>query len=307
MIAAAVVLALLSAGFVVFGVVADGPRSRSALHWVHKQETPKAKLAHLELARSLAERTVKPALARLAAAVARNVPGALLSETAKRIERAGSPLGLTAPVFAALQVLSAVAGVSVGALTAALLPVPPLFRLGLMALCAPGGVILPGWFIDKLGARRKAVIRKALPDAIDLLVISVEAGLGLDGAVREIVRRESGPLCEELKTVLNEVRLGKRRRDAWRSMADRIGLPELSVFVAALRQAEQMGASIASVLRIQSEAIRTRRSLALREAAAKVPVKMLFPLVLFIFPSVFIVMLGPGAIQMVDTFRTIGW
>jgi len=188
-----------------------------------------------------------------------------------------------------------------------LLPVPLLPRYGAVLCIVGAAAVGPGLVIDRIAARRREAIRASLADVIDLLVVSVEAGMGLDAAVQEVIRREQGPLMEELRVVLGEIRLGKRRRDAWRCMAERVDLTELSIFVSALCQADQIGASIAGVLRTQSETMRVRRSLALREAAAKIPVKMLFPLVFFIFPAMFVVMLGPGVIKMIHTFKAIGF
>ena len=138
-------------------------------------------------------------------------------------------------------------------------------------------------------------------------MVSVEAGLGLDASVQEVIARRKGPLLDEFARVLAEIRVGKARRAAWQEMATRVDILELKVFVAALVQAEELGSSIAGVMRGQADALRSRRSLAVREVAAMLPVKMLFPLVFFIFPGIFVVILGPGVVNIMDTFGRIGF
>jgi tight adherence protein C len=166
---------------------------------------------------------------------------------------------------------------------------------------------VPSHMLDGRIKQRQLAIRRALPDVIDLLVVSVEAGLGLDGAMQEVLTRRRGPLLDEFARVLAEVRVGKPRRKAWQEMAERGDTLELKVFVAAIVQAEELGASIAGVMRGQSESLRMRRSLSVREVAAVLPIKMLFPLIFFIFPSMFVVILGPGMITLFTTFKSIGF
>jgi len=306
-----IIIVVLSFGaicFLVMAALAESPRARKASQWVREQvirTTPEP--VHKELAKSLYERTVVPLLARTSRLVADTAPRGVLTEAERRLQRAGWPFNLTAPLFVACRLICIVAAIPLGLVLSNMLPLPPLLRLGALLFIIGGGVILPGLVMDRIAAKRRAAIRRALPNAIDLLVVSVEAGMGLDGAVQQVVKRETGPFTDELRVVLTEVRLGKRRRDAWRAMAERVDLTELNVFVAALCQAEQLGASISAVLRIQSETMRARRSITVREAGAKIPIKMLFPLIFFIFPSMFVVMLGPGVIKMIETFKAIGF
>jgi len=255
---------------------------------------PAPKPFHKELAKSLYERAMVPLAGRIAALVTAIAPQGVLTETERRLERAGWPWRLTPQLFLALKVALLASALPAGFAAFRLLPVPLLPRYGAVLCIVGAAAVGPGLVIDRIAARRREAIRASLADVIDLLVVSVEAGMGLDAAVQEVIRREQGPLMEELRVVLGD-------RDAWRCMAERVDLTELSIFVSALCQADQIGASIAGVLRTQSETMRVRRSLALREAAAKIPVKMLFPLVFFIFPAMFVVMLGPGVIKMIHT------
>lgn len=136
-----------------------------------------------------------------------------------------------------------------------------------------------------------------LPDVLDLLTVSVEAGLGFDGALENLVRKKKGPLSMEFARVLHEIQLGKTRREALRAMAKRCQVDDLTIFISSIIQAERMGVSIGKVLRIQASQMRTKRRQRAQERAMKAPVKMILPMVLFIFPSIFVVILGPAFIQ----------
>jgi tight adherence protein C len=165
-------------------------------------------------------------------------------------------------------------------------------------------MILPDFTLKRAVTNRQAKIIAALPDTLDLLTVSVEAGLGFDQALMKIVEKTKGPLAEECKRVLHEIRIGKSRRDALREMGNRTGVEDLQTFVAAIIQADQLGVSIGNVLRIQSQQLRQKRRQKAEEKAQKAPVKMLIPMILFIFPSLFILLLGPGILQLVDNFST---
>jgi tight adherence protein C len=145
-------------------------------------------------------------------------------------------------------------------------------------------------------------IIKQLPDSFDLITTCVEAGLGLDAALARVAEKVEGPFAQELRRTLREISLGKMRREAMRELAERTDVQDLTTFVNAVIQAEQMGSSIGSVLRVQSEQLRVRRRQRAEEAAYKAPIKMLFPLVLCIFPTLFIVILGPAVITIMTQF-----
>ena len=157
------------------------------------------------------------------------------------------------------------------------------------------------WLSFRIDARRDQ-IRKALPDALDLIVVCVEAGYSLEGALNKVTERTTGPLSDELKRTLGEIRLGKGRRDALRDLSDRAKVPDLQSFIAAIVQADQMGVSIAQVLRVQADAARVRRRQRAEEKALQAPIKMLFPLFLLIFPVLMMVILAPAFIKMAGFF-----
>jgi tight adherence protein C len=159
------------------------------------------------------------------------------------------------------------------------------------------GVMLPKVWLDNRVRHRQKEILKSLPDAFDLITTCVEAGLGLEAALAKVAEKTSGPFGEELSISLREVALGKLRRDALKELAERTAVPDLNSFINAVIQAESMGTSIAQVLRVQAEQMRTRRRQRAEQQAQAAPIKMMFPLVLCIFPTLFIVILGPAGIQ----------
>lgn len=174
----------------------------------------------------------------------------------------------------------------------------PLARAGLLVGVAAVTILLPTNCLDGQVRRRQEEIRLALPDVTDLLVVSAEAGLGIEGAIATVVRRKPGPLSDEFARMLLEIRLGGDRQAAWKDLVERVGVTELQALVGSLHDAEQTGVSIASTLRAQSDAMRAQRSLRVRQLAATLPIKMLFPLIFFILPALFVVVIGPGGISL---------
>ena len=170
------------------------------------------------------------------------------------------------------------------------------------ALICVLGYVLPNLLLSNAGQKRSKLMRNALPDAMDLLTISVEAGLGFDAAVSRVAKNGDGPLNAEFARLLQEMQLGVGRVDAMRFMADRTSLPDLKSFCSAMVQADSLGIPIARVLRIQSLEMRTKRRQRAEEKAQQVPVRIMIPLVLFILPCLFIVILGPAGIQIAQTF-----
>jgi tight adherence protein C len=170
-------------------------------------------------------------------------------------------------------------------------------QIALVFVMAVLGAYLPSvWLKSKAKQRQKAIL-KALPDAIDLLTTSVEAGLGIDAALGNVAEKVKGPIAVEVRRVLREIAVGSTRQDALRQFAARTQLPDVQQFVNAIVQAEQMGVSLGQVIRVQADQMRIRRRQRAEQQAYKAPVKMVFPLVLFIFPSIFVVILGPAMIQ----------
>jgi tight adherence protein C len=174
--------------------------------------------------------------------------------------------------------------------------------LAATALAAAFGYVLPNILLYNAGQKREKLMRNALPDAMDLLTISVEAGLGFDAAVSRVAKNGEGPLNMEFARLLQEMQLGVGRSDAMRAMAERSSLPDLKSFCSAMVQADSLGIPIARVLRIQSREMRTKRRQRAEEKAQQVPVRIMIPLVLFILPCLFVVILGPAGIQIAQTF-----
>jgi tight adherence protein C len=176
--------------------------------------------------------------------------------------------------------------------------------LGLLFIGAlgVGGFIAPDYFVSLKAKGRREKIRADLPDALDLLAVSVEAGLGFDGAIAKLTEHMEGPLAEEFGLTLGEMRIGESRQDALKRMSERVDAPELSSFTRAIIQADQLGTSLGRILRVQAADTRMRRQAAAEERAMKAPIKMLFPTVLFIFPAMFLIILGPAFLNLEKIF-----
>jgi tight adherence protein C len=218
----------------------------------------------------------------------------------KRLAMAGNPGDLRVTDWMGVKML---VGIATGAIMFLLFG---LLVSGLVAGIALGvlgfgiGFLLPEfWLGGKIKARQK-IILKMIPDTLDLLTISVRAGLGFDAALAKVVEKLPGPLTDEFRRALAEVRVGKARRDALRDMVPRTNVAPLSAFIGAIIQAEQLGVSISKVLQVQSDQLRIERRQRAEEMAAKAPIKMLFPLVGCIFPSLFIVILGPAMLSIIQ-------
>lgn len=252
-----------------------------------------------ELARPLLRRGLRPLADRAAGLVRRFVSPQRLSRTATRLALAGSPGGLGSVEFLAAKLLLAGA-VSTAAIMLGLAGSgSPLLKLGLPLAAAGLAFLLPEFWLSRRIGRRRQQILLAVPDALDLLTISVRAGLSFDGALAKVVEKTSGPLAEEFRKALAEIRVGRLRREALRDIIGRTEVPALTNFIGAIAQAEQLGVPISRVLQVQSEQLRIERRQRAEEMAAKAPIKMLFPLVGCIFPALFIVILGPAVILVV--------
>ncbi|MPZ59683.1 MAG: hypothetical protein GEU93_00015 [Propionibacteriales bacterium] len=164
------------------------------------------------------------------------------------------------------------------------------------------GFYVPDLLLYNAGVKRQDQIRRSLAEAMDMLTVCVEAGLGFDAALAQVARKTDGPLARELSRVLQEMQLGTARLEALRALGERSTVPELQAFVSAILQSDGLGVPIADVLREQSREMRTKRRQLAEEKAQKIPVKILFPMLLFIFPALFVVVIGPGAIQIYQMF-----
>ena len=249
---------------------------------------------------SFAERMVIPFAGNMRALARRLSPSGIAATMQRRLEVAGNPRNTTPDQLLAAKGLALVAGLAIGALVGA--------RHGALALVAGAACLgvasffVPDLLVYNTGLKRQELIRKSLPDSLDMLTVSVEAGLGFDAALAQVARNTSGPLSGEFFRVLKEMQIGKSRAAAFLDLRERTTVAELHQFVSALVQADRQGIPVASVLREQSREMRLKRQQRAEEAAAKVPVKIMFPLVLCIFPVIFIVILGPGAIQIIQAF-----
>ena len=253
-------------------------------------------IEEMELQQPFFERIVRPTVQRLARA-GRRQEGGMIARIDAKLERAGYPGGLRGADWIGVKLMSLIAFTVLFFVLALFLTGSPILGLFFSVAGAAVGYIAPEfWLGRKMRARSYAMILQ-LPDALDLLTISVEAGLGFDAALSKVVEKMEGPLIDEYRQALAEVRMGRSRRDALRDVANRADAQPVSNFIGAIVQAEQLGVPIAKVLQIQSNQLRIERRQRAEEAAAKAPVKMLFPMVGCIFPTIFIVILGPAIIK----------
>ena len=259
-------------------------------------------LTEAEMSLPFAERVLKPMIDRAGKIFAGRLKGNQASLIQEQLNLAGRPGGLTAGGFVALRMFGAVAGLAVGFLASLLLGLDTPMNIAAIAGFAVFGYLIPKIYIDRRIKRRQKEILLGLPSALDLLTISVEAGLGFDAALQRVTEKYHNALSYEFQHVLNEVRLGRPRVEALDDMGRRNKVEELNNFVQAIIQSEQLGVGIANVLRIQSEEIRRRRRQRAEEAGQKAPLKMLFPMVGCIFPTLFIVLLGPAVISIKNQF-----
>jgi len=250
-----------------------------------------------------AERALAPAVLAMGRFANRYTPVGYLENVQKKLIYGGNPGNIDATSYVLMKVLLGLAGIAAawflrdygdGIVRLLILFGPPLL-----------GFFGPDAWLQRHIDDRKKSMQKALPDTLDLLVISVEAGLGFDSALSRVVQTVPGPLSEEFFRMLQETRVGVSRRDAMRHLMDRTDLDELRSFILAMMQAEAFGVTIARVLRVQADEMRVKRRQRAQEKAFAAPVKLVFPLVFCIFPSLFIVLLGPAAIQIGEAFSGI--
>jgi tight adherence protein C len=256
-------------------------------------------LDQIELSQPFSERVVYPFLRRFGEMAAKNTPQNVLQETNRKLELSGKAGWVDAPMFLSSRfVAAAVLGIGTFAICTFSILAQPISRALLYSIIGMAiGFFFPQLWLDEQIKKRQLEIRKAMPDALDLLTICVEAGLGFDAAMSNVAQKWENELSLAFARVIREIQLGKVRREALKSMADRIDLAEMSSFVAAIIQSEQLGVSMAKVLRIQAEQMRMRRRQYAEELAHQAPVKMLLPMVGFIFPSIFIVLMTPAILQ----------
>jgi tight adherence protein C len=260
----------------------------------------RASLEEIELSQPLMERIIIPVGRRLGEIVTRFTPQNALQATARKLELAGNPKGLEPATFWAIRIIAAVV---IAAFMLFIFSIGKISWPLSQRILAIAGFVAMGFFVPEMLLtsriqRRQNAIRKAMPDALDLLTICVEAGLGFDGAMQKVSDKWDNELSNAFQRSIREVQLGKLRRESLRDMADRIGIPEMTSFVAAIIQSEQLGVSMAKVLRIQADQMRIKRRQYAEEKAHQAPIKMLIPMAILIFPSICIVLMTPALLMM---------
>jgi tight adherence protein C len=302
-VAAAFVAALLGV-YAISDYFLERRRVMQQLRTMESFELAPTDVRARELAAPARTRLIFPGMRRVATAARRLTPAGVIERLRDELVYAGSPSAWDAErVLVAkllLAVLLAILGFSFGV---------ALFAQPILAfMTSAGGAFLgwyaPEWIVRSRAASRQDEIARALPDALDLLSITVEAGLGFDAALQRVSREMGGPLGQELHRVVQEMRLGKSRQAALRGLSERTNVPALREFVLAMVQADIFGISITQVLQVQAEELRLKRRQAVEEKAQRVPVKMIFPLVMCILPATFIVLVGPAALRIADVFTS---
>ncbi len=257
-------------------------------------------LEEIEMSQPFSERVIIPFLQKLAHVFAQMTPQQSREKVRRNLELAGRPVK-SPEAFMGMKLAAAIGLALFAFLLMSIAKQPFTYRILFTAIGGVIGYILPGvWLGSKIKQRQDEII-KSLPDALDLLVICVEAGLGFEGAMAKVAEKWDNELAKAFARVLQEIRLGKLRIDALREMEKNMGVAEVTSFVAAIIQATQFGVSIAKVLRIQAEQMRIQRRQRAEKKAQEAPIKMLFPMVFLIFPSLFIVLLGPAVLQILDS------
>jgi tight adherence protein C len=249
---------------------------------------------------SAKERLVAPMIERLARIVLRLNPKASIDSVSYKLVSAGLSRRISPTSFLALKAACPLVLVALGVMLGAVSN--PLKALLIVVALGALGWIAPDFVVNSRIKSRQEAIRAQLPDALDLLAVSVEAGLGFDAAVAKLTDSLEGPLIDEFNLTLSEMRVGESRPEALRKLSERCQVPELSAFARALIQADTLGISLGRILRVQAGDTRERRQAAAEEKAMKAPIKMLFPTVLFIFPVLFIVTIGPVMISFKGLF-----
>lgn len=255
-----------------------------------------------ELNQPLFARVIQPILDDISKIILKVTPKEFKAVFEKKVIKAGNPFNLYMKDWINIQVIIVLVlpFITAGIGYYIKMDVRSIVFIGLIEVCL--GLLFPNLVLNKQIKKRQKQILNALPDVLDLLTVSVEAGLGFDGALAKVTDKMPGPIAYEFENVLQEMKVGKQKRDALKDMADRVGIHDLTTFVGSIIQADQLGVSIGNVLRIQSEQMREKRRQRAKEKAMKAPVKMLIPMVLFIFPTIFSVLIGPVIIKVVYTF-----
>lgn len=263
------------------------------------EENPTADVRKTELKKTFAERLLRPLLLKISSLAGHLLPVRIMVVLAPKIEKAGLSWKLTASEFLGIKVLLTVSLplLLYGGLRSAGV-IPPLYLVFVSLLA---GWKLPDYYLQQKITGRARQLEKNFPDTLDLLTVSVEAGLGFDGALAKVAEKSNGIIAGEFRRLLQEIKMGKSRREALKLFGERTAVDDIRSFVSAVVQAEQLGLGLRKTLRQQSGQMRLKRRQRVEEQAMKAPVKMLLPLIVFIFPTIFLVLLGPAVIQIMDS------
>jgi tight adherence protein C len=253
-----------------------------------------------ELGKSMSDRVVGPAAHRLASVALRATPKGSLEETRRKLIAAGKTNANPTTYLAGKATVSGLFLIFALVLLVTGSPPTTVFLVVLGGLA--GSFVMPDYYLSLKTKARKEDLVSQMPDVLDLLTVSVEAGLGFDAAIAKVCERMKGPLVEEFRIVLHEMRIGEARSKALKNFADRLDMNETTTFARSIIQADQLGISLARILRVQGQDMRHRRQMAAEERAMKAPIKMLFPIAVFIFPAMFVVILGPAMLSLMKLF-----
>jgi tight adherence protein C len=298
-----IILGLLLFGAIVLVVIGlryhddEDPLQKRLAEFVESGQ--QANLEEIELSQPFTERIIYPAARKMGELATKFTPQNSIQATALKLERAGNPAGIDPNVFFTFRMAGLFVGVFIYWLASIAPESSPLYGRGIIAglIASLIGFQVPDLLLSSRITRRQKEIRKAMPDALDLLTICVEAGLGFDAAMQKVYEKWDNEMARAFGRVIREIQLGKLRREALRDMANRLGVAEMTSFVAAVIQSEQLGVSMAHVLRIQSDQMRVKRRQMAEEEAHKAPIKMLIPMALLIFPSLCIVLMTPAILM----------
>jgi tight adherence protein C len=293
LIVGATLIVFMAVVLIVIGIASPRPADEVEARLVEYGGRPLT-LEEIELSQPFSQRILVPLLEASAQFVARFTPQRTLESTRHKLELAGRPNNWSATEFLGVRGLAALMLAILTFLLTTLADTAFAQRLLFTVGMALLGFMLPVLWLGSRISRRQDEIVKTLPDALDLLTISVEAGLPFDGAMQRVADKWDNEIAKGFRRVLTELQVGKARPEALRDMSDRMEVPDVTQFVAALIQADQLGISIAKVLRIQSEQMRIKRRQRAEEKAQQAPIKMLFPMTFLIFPTILVVILGPA-------------
>lgn len=300
LIIGAVVMVFLAILLIVLGIASPRPADEVEARLVEYGGRPMT-LEEIELAQPFSQRVLVPLVQASAQFMGRFTPQRSLEATQRNLELGGNPNNWSATEFLGIRGLASLLLAALTFFLTMLTSIEPLQRLMFLMAMALLGYFLPSIWLGGRIRRRQDEIVKSLPDALDLLTISVEAGLPFDGAMQRVADKWDNELANGFKRMLTELQVGKSRADALRDMSERMDVPDVTSFVAALIQADQLGISIAKVLRIQSEQMRIKRRQRAEEKAQQAPIKMLIPMTFLIFPTILIIILGPAALVLKDS------